>query len=208
MSSGKSTGRLDNPDKAKQILAGALEVFTTQGYAAASMTRIAAAAGVSKPTLYSYFDDKAGLFVALIQSLTLKSGRLLFESPKGPDLALPPDQVLRQMMTSILRESSQNQHFMTLMRLIIGESEQFPELAQTFVREVSKPMLEKLAQYLDAHPQLNFPDPMVTARVIAGAIVHYMITQDMMQGKEIMPMDCDRMVDGLIDLVMAAGQRS
>ncbi|MEM6353905.1 MAG: TetR/AcrR family transcriptional regulator, partial [Cyanobacteria bacterium P01_D01_bin.14] len=192
MNSGKSTARPDNPDKAQQILAGALEVFTTQGYAAASMTRIAAAAGVSKPTLYSYFDDKAGLFIALLQRLMHRSGRVLFEAPEGPDPSLPPDQMLRQMMTSLLRESSQNQQFLTLMRLIIGESEQFPELAQTFVRELSKPMLEKLARYIATHPQLNFPDPMVTARMIAGSMVYYLITQEIMQGKEIVPMAPER----------------
>ncbi|MGC1247708.1 MAG: TetR/AcrR family transcriptional regulator, partial [Spirulinaceae cyanobacterium] len=40
-------------DKGQAILAGALQVFTKHGYAAASMDRIASAAGVSKPTLYS-----------------------------------------------------------------------------------------------------------------------------------------------------------
>lgn len=54
-------------DKEEVILQGALQVFTHQGYAAASMDRIAAAAGVSKSTLYSYFRDKEGVFVALVQ---------------------------------------------------------------------------------------------------------------------------------------------
>lgn len=54
-------------DKAQTILTGALEVFTTQGYVAASMDRIAKTCGVSKPTLYTYFINKEGLFVALVQ---------------------------------------------------------------------------------------------------------------------------------------------
>ncbi len=66
------SGRLasQNPDKAAVILAGALTVFTSQGYAAASMDRIAKEAKVSKPTLYKYFQDKEGLFFALVQQLT------------------------------------------------------------------------------------------------------------------------------------------
>lgn len=194
----------EKADKARAILTGALEVFTTQGYAAASMSRIATAAGVSKPTLYSYFQDKEGLFVALLQHLMENNSRLLSD-PALLDMSLPPDKLLRQILKSVLKDSSHNKSFLTLMRLIISESEQFPTLAQTFVREVSKPMLEQFAYYLDAHPQLNLPDPMVTARVIAGTMAHYMITQEIMHGHEIVPMDPDRMVDGLIDLVMLAG---
>ena len=117
-------------------MAGALQVFTTYGYAAASMDRIASTAGVSKPTLYRYFQDKEGLFIALIQHLTQNNRQMLFNLPTEPDLQNPPDQVLRQLATSVLDEFSRNQPLSTLMRLIIGESERFPELAQTFVREI------------------------------------------------------------------------
>lgn len=193
----------EKADKAKAILAGALEVFTTEGYASASMARIASAAGVSKPTLYSYFQDKEGLFVALIRHLMHDNSRLLTD-PAAIDLTLPPDQMLRRMLKSVVKNSAQNKTFLTLMRLLIGESEQFPSLAQTFVREVSMATLERLALYLEAHPALNLPDPMVTARVINGAVVHYLITQQIMHGGEIFPVDADRMVDGLVDLVMVA----
>ncbi len=194
----------EKADKAQAILDGALEVFTTQGYASASMARIATAAGVSKPTLYSYFQDKEGLFVALIHYLTQDNSKLLVKLTTVKT-GLPPDQVMRQIIKFALKDSAQNKNFLTLMRLIIGESERFPHLAQTFVREVSKPMLEHLSAYLGSHPQLNLPDPMVAARMVAGTVVHYLITQEIMHGDEIFPMDVDRMVDGLIDVVMVAG---
>ncbi|MBE9202404.1 TetR/AcrR family transcriptional regulator [Synechocystis salina LEGE 06099] len=71
-------------DKAEQILDGALKIFTTQGYAAASMDRIAKAAGVSKPTLYSYFQDKEGLFMALVRHLTQSCDPLFPHRPRSP----------------------------------------------------------------------------------------------------------------------------
>ncbi|MEO0540928.1 MAG: TetR/AcrR family transcriptional regulator [Cyanobacteria bacterium P01_A01_bin.105] len=194
----------EKADKAQAILTGALEVFTTHGYAAASMARIAAAAGVSKPTLYSYFQDKEGLFVALIQHLTYNNSRLLSD-PAVLDMSLPPDKMMRKILKSVIKNSSHNKTFIALIRLIISESEQFPQLSQAFIREVSKPMLERFALYLTMHPQLNLPDPMVTARIIAGTMVHYMITQEIMHGSEILPMDAERLVDGLIDVVMLAG---
>ncbi|WP_228062093.1 TetR/AcrR family transcriptional regulator, partial [Coleofasciculus sp. LEGE 07081] len=196
----------DKPDKAKAILAGALQVFTTDGYVAASMDRIASAAGVSKPTLYSYFQDKERLFVASIEQLTQNSRQILFSLPTTPDLQTPPDEVLRQMATSVLEEFSGNQTLLTLMRLIIGESERFPELAQTFVREIQKPLLEQLSLYLASQPQLKLSDPMVAARVFVGSIVHYLIVQNIMHGSDIVPLERDRMVNGLIHMLTTVGE--
>lgn len=197
--------RKEKPDKARAILEGALQVFTTQGYAAASMDRIAAAAKVSKPTLYSYFQDKEGLFIALVQHLSQNSRQLLFNLPTTPDLKTSPDQVLHHMATSVLAEFSHNKPLLTFMRLIIGESERFPQLAQTFIREIQKPLLERLSLYLASHPQLQFPDPMVAARIFAGSLVHYLIIQKVLNGDQILTLDPDRMVDGLIHTMMAAG---
>ena len=191
----------DKSDKATVIMAGALQVFTTYGYAAASMDRIASTAGVSKPTLYRYFQDKEGLFIALIQHLTQNNRQMLFNLPTEPDLQNPPDQVLRQLATSVLDEFSRNQPLSTLMRLIIGESERFPELAQTFVREIQKPLLERLSGYLASQTQLQLPDPMVAARVFVGSLVHYLIIQKIMHGSDILPLERDRMVNGLILII-------
>lgn len=190
-------------EKGKAILAGALKVFTTQGYAAASMDRIAKVAGVSKPTLYTHFKNKEGLFIALIQQKTKDNHQMLASLPTAAYLQAPPETMLSRLATTVLEEFSENQSLMTLLRLIIGESERFPNLAKTFVREVEKPMLEMLAAYLTAQPRLNYPDPMVAARIFVGAIVHYLLTQNVLQGSEILPMERDRMVKGLVHQMMA-----
>ena len=61
--------QLGDEDSAKrrQILAGARGVFLAQGFDAASMNDIARAAGVSKGTLYVYFDNKEQLFEAIVE---------------------------------------------------------------------------------------------------------------------------------------------
>ncbi|MEQ8383770.1 MAG: TetR/AcrR family transcriptional regulator [Coleofasciculus sp. A1-SPW-01] len=193
----------EKPDKAQAILAGALQVFTKHGYTAASMDRIASAAGVSKPTLYNYFQDKQGLFVALIHQLTQNNSQLILNLPTEPDLQTPPEQVLRQMAMAVLDEFANNPALLTLMRLIIGESERFPELAQTHVREIIKPLMERLSLYLASQPQLNLPDPVVAARIFTGSLVHYLIIQNVMHGSDILPLERDRMVNGLIQLLTA-----
>ncbi|MFK8183984.1 MAG: TetR/AcrR family transcriptional regulator [Phormidesmis sp.] len=197
-----------NPEKAKTILMGALQVFSTQGYAAASMDRIATAAGVSKPTLYSYFKDKPGLFVALIKQTTQIADQTLKGMQSGPVSKLPPDQALRTLAMTALNQFSTNPQLPTMMRLIIGESERFPELAQTFVQEVQKPLLGRLEAYFAAQPQLNVSDPAVAARMFAGSLMHYIIVQEILSGKEILPLSHERMVDGLVAQMMAGTKPS
>ena len=59
-------------DKSEQILQGAMQEFLAHGYAGTSMDKVAKTGGVSKATVYSYFADKEGLFVALVQRLRRK----------------------------------------------------------------------------------------------------------------------------------------
>ncbi|MEV6417015.1 TetR/AcrR family transcriptional regulator [Kribbella sp. NPDC051718] len=54
-------------DKRQAVLKGALTVFARDGYARASIDVIAAEAQVSTRTIYNHFQDKAGLFRAVIQ---------------------------------------------------------------------------------------------------------------------------------------------
>jgi TetR/AcrR family transcriptional regulator, regulator of autoinduction and epiphytic fitness len=58
-----------SPEKAEAILTGGMQEFLAHGYAGTSMDRLATVAGVSKATVYSYFQDKEGLFTALIEQL-------------------------------------------------------------------------------------------------------------------------------------------
>lgn len=190
-------------EKAKAILEGAFQVFMVQGYAAASMDRIAATAGVSKSTLYSNFQDKEGLFLALIQEMTAASREAVFALLSQADLQAPPQDVLWQIATCMLDSFEQNQPLLTLMRLVIGESDRFPEVAQKFVMNIEKPMLDQLTLYLSSQPQLKLPDPTIAARVFAGALVHYLIIQKLLNGDKVLPLERDRMVDGLICIITA-----
>lgn len=51
----------------QRLLEAALELFARKGYAATSVRELVEHAGVTKPVLYYYFQNKAGLYLALIQ---------------------------------------------------------------------------------------------------------------------------------------------
>src|SRR6478735_6963116 len=73
--------------KRRQILEGARKVFLAQGFDGASMGEIAKVAGVSKGTLYVYFDSKESLFEALTTEEKKGLAEVLFKlDPENPDV--------------------------------------------------------------------------------------------------------------------------
>src|ERR1700683_2270537 len=73
--------------KRRQIIAGAHAVFLAQGFDAASMSDIARAAGVSKGTLYVYFDNKEQLFEAIVHEECLVHAEGVFDlDPEDNDV--------------------------------------------------------------------------------------------------------------------------
>ncbi|NES18508.1 MAG: TetR/AcrR family transcriptional regulator [Symploca sp. SIO3E6] len=187
-------------NKAERILVGALQTFATYGYAAASMDRIAAAAGVSKPTLYNYFQDKEGLFTALINQFTQDKPMAVLE--ESLLLQTPLRDSLKYLASVLLNDFANKQPKFTLIRLVIGQSGKFPDLAQTMIKNVHKPVLEKLSYLFTHHPDSKATDPEVSASMFAGSIMHYIITQEILHGKEIIPMECDRFIDGLVNVLV------
>ena len=55
------------PEKRQRILQAAAQEFAATGFEKASLGKIAEGAGVSKPALYYYFEDKADLYVTVVQ---------------------------------------------------------------------------------------------------------------------------------------------
>jgi AcrR family transcriptional regulator len=55
------------PERREAILAAAADEFAARGYAGAALSRIIDAAGISKGSLYYYFNDKQDLFVTAVE---------------------------------------------------------------------------------------------------------------------------------------------
>lgn len=184
-------------DKAEQILRGALPEFLENGYACTSMDKVAQKAGVSKQTLYSYFSDKDGLFTALIKHMACEKFKRVWSQP----LEGEPEKALRELAYRLLGEAD-DEDYLSFVRLIISESKTRPDLAQLFLSNCAQPAMQVLIGYFQEHPELKFSDLEASARIFVGAIIHHIITQDILHGKEIMPMEKERLVNSLIELVV------
>ena len=196
----KSADRELPSEKTEAILRGAMQEFLEHGYTGARIDKIVAAAGVSKATVYRHFADKESLFTALIQQLAGRAN--LFQQHDFPSLEEDPTVFLKRVATKMLDNVSQNPQELSLLRMIVGESGRFPELAQAFVQKIEKPNLDFLMQYFTTHPKLQLADPEVTARTFIGTLIHFVLVRDVLQGGTVMPMERDRLVNGLIDLLI------
>lgn len=185
--------------KRNQILQGALEVFLRQGYEGTSMDRVAAAAGVSKITIYKHFEDKEGLFTSLIEQVATQR----FEQVIGTlSLEEDPAHVLRQIAEKLLQLIAVDDEYVAFLRLIIGESGRFPALAQLFIRALPQKVWHLLSQYFAAHPELQLTDPEATARIFTGSLIGYAMTQYVLHGQEIAPMEPDIFINSLVNLIV------
>jgi AcrR family transcriptional regulator len=125
-----------------ELIAAALELFVERGYAGTRLDDVAAHAGVSKGTLYLYFENKEDLFKAVVREsvvarLSETADELLrFEGPSA--------ELLSSLITGWWRDYGGSKAG-GLSKLIVAESGNFPEIAQFFLEEVIEPWHQLLA---------------------------------------------------------------
>ncbi len=148
--------------KRVQILDGAARVFAQDGYEGASMSRIAAEAGVSKGTLYNYFTCKAELFADYVQrECTKRLGQVFDDLDYTRSPADTLGRIGRRMIAMLVSESA-----LVIHRMVVAEAEKFPELACSFYQAGPAPAVEHLAAYLrhlGTEGMLDLPDPVFGA---------------------------------------------
>ncbi len=197
-----NTTRHLSPEKTAAILDGATRIFLEEGYAGTTMDRVATAAGVSKPTIYSHFHDKEGLFNALMAQMVQKMQWAQCAEDLRRSTSEPPEVVLHRLANDVLDSCIGKPERITFIRLVMGESGRFPELGRAFVQHAEKPSLAALTYYLTACSDLDLPDPAVAARMFMGTLIYFFMTQEMLHGQEIIPMERDRLVAQLTALIM------
>ena len=106
---------------------------------------------------------------------------------------------LRQLAERIVNNTANEPQFLDFMRIILGESGRFPQLARSFVRTVEATAFQAIIHLFANSTELRIKDPEVAARIFVGTMVHFIIVQKVLHGEDIVPMESDRLIDGLID---------
>jgi AcrR family transcriptional regulator len=136
----------DDRAKRRAILEGARQVFRANGFDGASMGEIAKAAGVSKATLYVYFDSKVSLFEVLVETDRHETAERLFTLDEtDPDVR----SVLYRLALSFQQTMTRPEHI-SMIRMVIGAAEKFPTVGKRFFLAGPEHGNRRLAAYLAA----------------------------------------------------------
>jgi AcrR family transcriptional regulator len=161
--------RLDRDARREAILDVAQEVFLEEGFAAASMSTIAARLGGSKGTLYNYFKNKEDLFNAYVER------RCVWQHDETFAVQLPdesPAQALHRLGSAYLLHVFTDLNLRNF-RLIVAEAERSPEIGRTFYETGPMRGVELVAELMTSMAQagdLDIDDPVMAAHQFVGLV--------------------------------------
>jgi AcrR family transcriptional regulator len=116
-----------------ELTAAALGLFVDKGFAATRLEDVAARAGVSKGTLYLYFDSKEALFTAVIQEgivPVMIENEAIAANHTGCSFEL-----LEKLLANWWGKIGQTD-FAGIPKLMVAEARNFPEVAQYYYENV------------------------------------------------------------------------
>jgi AcrR family transcriptional regulator len=177
----------------EEILDAALEVFGEQGFARAKLEDVARRAGVSKGTLYLYFDSKEALFRELVRvrvAAVVLAGEELVRQHQGSFRSL----LLR--LAHRTWDTVNDPGAAKIIRLVHSERGNFPELTKFYFNEVvlrARPLVQNTIERGIAAGEFRPINPVVAARALSLLLVHLSQYQHYLQA-----FDPDRLPDAQV----------
>jgi AcrR family transcriptional regulator len=138
------TRRRRKAERPQEILEAAFVEFSRNGYAMTTLDRVAERAGVTKGTIYVYFENKEHLFISMVREVTkaaLDTVHEMLETHEGSTADL-----LRAQFSFIYQHIVEDRRRREVLRMLIAEAPRFPELADRYHQEILRPCLDMLRQ--------------------------------------------------------------
>jgi AcrR family transcriptional regulator len=165
---GRPQARCDEETRAV-IFEAARHEFAANGYAAAGMDGVARRAGISTKTLYRLIPNKAALFEAMITDRIDKFASVVrLRACDGGDI----EKALREALI-VCGELVLDGDVISLQRVILGDSEKFPEVAETFYHKAIRRTERTLASWLQAQKErglIKIDDAETAAGMLLGML--------------------------------------
>jgi AcrR family transcriptional regulator len=197
----REAGCAPAPDARQRILAASLELVGRHGLAELSMDDLAAAAGVSRATLYRLFPGKPALFGALVRAYSP------WEAVADAIEAMPdgrPEEVIpaigRAMADAL--EGRTGLLLRVVFELVHGDPDTVEGVQQGMARG-----LPDLVAYLStqvAARRLRAVHPIVAAQLLAGPIVAHLLTRPLAESVAGFNITTDQVVDQIVDAWLRA----
>lgn len=190
------------------IRAAAARLFLEQGYQSTSMEEIAAAARVSKQTIYTHFADKEALFADLVLGNVDRVDAFVADLAQAGQGTGDVAALLRQVARAYLRIVIRSE-VLQLRRLVIAEAGRFPDLARTYHERVPQQVYDALATLfaeLTEQHRLRAADPTVAAHHFAWLLLGRPLDRAMFYGPEDVPTEAEleQTADAAVAVFLAA----
>lgn len=189
-------------DRKQQILSAASAVFAEKGYQRATTREIAERANLSEGLIYSYFESKDHLLLAILEKLA--------DAGKDEILTDEEDTTLRQ---DVLKKTLQIRHgfldeLEPMMQATMGEAITNSHFREHYVDLLVNPALETMEREIRnwvGKGEIKDTDPMAASRFLLAEIIglfflraiHEPFVMEKWQDKEFLKQISQYFVDGL-----------
>jgi AcrR family transcriptional regulator len=153
-----------------EIVAAALQLFADRGFAATRLEDVATVAGVSKGTVYLYFESKEQLFEAVVREAiapNIERAEALVDAFEGPTPELL--RTLFELLAAALETPLTG-----VMKLLVAESGNFPQLARLYADLVLRRafrLIERILERGMARGEFRRLDPHSTVPLVMAPVL-------------------------------------
>lgn len=185
----------------QELLAAALDLFVERGYAATRLDDVAARGGVSKGTLYLYFDNKEELFKAVVREnlvSVLDEAEDYIAQFEGTS-----SELLREFFLGWWQRIGETK-LSGITKLMMAESGNFPDVARFYHEEVISRTNALVISVLDrgiATGEFRALDTVNANLVIVAPMVMLLMWKHSFNSCRLEPISSSAYLDCFIDLI-------
>jgi len=185
----------------EELLNAALDVFAEQGFARARLDDVARRAGVTKGTVYLYFDSKESLFRELVRTKvgsSIAAGEEFVRKFGGPTPELLVG-FIRRYWEVMMRPANAR-----LARVLLSELGSFPDLARFYLKEVQRvrSVIATIIERGVGRGEFRSVSSVFAARALQVLCVHLAQQQSFYHADDKTGFDDAEVIAGIIDLYL------
>jgi TetR/AcrR family transcriptional regulator, mexJK operon transcriptional repressor len=176
--------------KRGQILQAAQRLFIERGFERTSMEAIREAAEVSKPTLYTHYQNKEALFGDVVGNVLNQVAGEWIPLVETNTFTLNTPQELQKVLTAFAQQAVtglMQPEYLALVRLVVAEMPKFPQLGDIFRTAGPERGLRTLALLLEharSQGTIAIADTEIAARLFIGSLLTYVLLDGLLSSGE------------------------
>lgn len=187
-----------------ELLAAALDLFVERGFAGTRLDDVAARAGVSKGTLYLYFENKEDLFKAVVRA------NIVERISAARDRLSAFDGGAAELLGTMIRgwwHEFGSTRASGISKLMMAESGNFPDITRFFLEEVIEPWHRLIGAVIERgikRGEFRPVDVPTFVQVVTAPMVMLNLWKHSFGPCSARPLDAEAYVETLLEMALAS----